>query len=53
MLRFTDDSAVLVSAGEDAVVSAWLLMSLLDASSQHNPIAASPQPLHSWWGWFL
>ena len=30
-LAFTDDGAVLLSGGEDTVVSAWLLMDVLDA----------------------
>jgi pre-rRNA-processing protein IPI3 len=46
-LRFTDDGSILVSAGEDAVVAAWLLMEVLDASTTHNSWNPNPQPLHS------
>ena len=47
-LAFADDGCLLLSGGEDAVVSAWVLMDILDASSQHNPWNKSPQPLHTW-----
>ncbi|CAL8463828.1 g3362 [Coccomyxa elongata] len=46
-LAFTDDGAVLVSAGEDTVACAWLLMDVLDASPEQGA-SMGPPTLQSW-----
>lgn len=47
-LAFTDDGAVLLSAGEDTVACAWLLMDVLDASPEQG---ASMQGLPTFQSW--
>ncbi len=47
-LAFTDDGAVLVSAGEDTVACAWLLMDVLDASPNQGATMQGPPTLQSW-----
>ena len=45
-LAFTDDGAVLLSGGEDTVVSAWLLMDVLDAGAAQQ--GGGTPTLHAW-----
>ncbi|BDA48951.1 WD repeat-containing protein 18 [Coccomyxa sp. Obi] len=47
-LAFTDDGAVLVSAGEDTVACAWLLMDVLDASPEQGASMQGPPTFQSW-----
>ena len=44
-MAFTPDGSVLVTAGDDTVVSAWTLAALLDPALCSHP---SPTPTHSW-----
>ena len=41
-LAFTDDGAALLSGGEDTVVSAWLLMDVLDAAAAQQGQGGTP-----------
>ena len=44
-MAFTPDGSVLVTGGDDTVVSAWTLATLLDPAQNSHP---SPTPAHSW-----
>ncbi len=44
-MAFTPDGSVLVTGGDDTVVSAWSLSTLLDPALASHP---SPAPTHSW-----
>lgn len=45
---FAMEGSVLVTGGEDTVVSAWSLASLLDPASVHGGGHAAPTPLYTW-----
>ncbi len=47
-LAFTDDGTVLLSAGEDTVACAWLLMDVLDASPEQGSGMHGPPTFQSW-----
>ena len=47
-LAFTDDGAALVSAGEDTVACAWLLMDVLDVSPEQGTSMQGPPTFQSW-----
>ncbi len=48
MLAFLEGGTVLVSGGEDTLVQAWLLASVLDVAADRSA-HVRVEPMHSWW----
>jgi hypothetical protein len=47
-LCYSSDGHTLLTGGDDAVVSAWLLLDVLDSSRSQTQPGKAIQPFHSW-----